>query len=165
MTAWGIPNWEGGSANNFNADSVSDDAADFIAGAICKSTKDGEVIESRLGKSSAFGAGSDWVAVFDPKCNPGYRQSLENYFPRKNVREALIRQTWGLFRPEDSLFTIVVVAQAIKEGPSGSVGKFSEDDDTIVGEKRAVALVWRDPFPIGTLHHEMSIIMYKTLND
>ena len=159
MTAWGIPNWENTSQN---AKAVSEDAADFIAGAIVEATKQGDY-DQALGKGHAFGAGSDWVSAFAVS---KYKKSLENYIPRKNVREGLVRQTWGLFRPEDSLFTIVVVAQAVKEGPSGTVGKFSDDDDTIVGEKRAVALVWRDPFPVGTSkHHEMSILMYKTLND
>ena len=82
-----------------------------------------------------------------------------------NQRESLIRNTWGLFSPEDSLFTVIVVAQAIKEGP-GAVGIWNADDDMVTGERRAVALVWRDPFKTGAnLHHEMFIRMIRYLND
>jgi len=83
-----------------------------------------------------------------------------------NQREALIRQTWGLFSPDNSLFTVVVVAQAIKEGP-GNVGIWDANEDLITGERRAVALVWRDPFKngAGNLHHEMFIRMFRYLND
>jgi len=142
-TAWGIPNWENTSQN---AKALTDDDADFIAGAIVEATKKGDY-DQALGKGHAFGAGSDWVSAFAPS---QYKNSLKNYFSRKNVREGLVRQTWGLFRPEDNLFAIVVVAQTIQEGPSGIIGKFNENDDSILGEKRAVALVWREPFPLYT---------------
>ena len=83
-----------------------------------------------------------------------------------NQRESLIRNTWGLFSPDDSLFTVVAIAQPIKEGPN-NVGIWDPKEDLITGERRAVALVWRDPFKIGsdTLHHEMFIRMFRYLND
>ena len=81
-----------------------------------------------------------------------------------NRRETLLRNTWGLFSPNNSLFTVVVVAQAIKEGPT-AVGLWGADDQ-ITGERRAVALVWRDPFRTGAnLHHEMFVRMFRYLND
>lgn len=84
----------------------------------------------------------------------------------KNQRESLIRNTWGLFSPDNSLFTVLVIGQAIKEGP-GKVGVLNlGDEDMITGERRAVALVWRDPFPSASgHHHEMFVRMFKFLDE
>jgi len=83
----------------------------------------------------------------------------------KNQREALIRNTWGLFSPNNSLFTVVMIGQAIKEGP-GQVGDWDPDEDMITGERRGVALVWRDPLPsTGGFHHEMFVRMFKFLDE
>ena len=71
----------------------------------------------------------------------------------------------GLFSPDNSLFTVVVVAQTIKEGPN-NVGTWNAADDVITGERRAVALVWRDPYKNGVNpHHEMLVRMFRYLND
>ena len=154
MTVWGIPNWEN---TTLNSKAVSEDAADFIAGTIIEATKKGDY-DQALGKGHAFGTSSDWVSAF----TNGKYNFLANHFPRKNVREGLVRQTWGLFRPEDTLFTIVVVAQAIKEGQTGTIGQFDEADDMVIGEKRAAVLVWREPFPLETSRDcEMQSIAYK----
>ncbi len=118
--------------------------------------------------ATTFQAGSDWARIpcmrqggdLSKMGLNGSSEGLNN-----NQREALIRNTWGVFSPDNSLFTVVVVGQAIKEGPSG-VGIWNTDDDIITGERRAVALVWRDPFKTGqNLHHEMFIRMFRHLND
>jgi hypothetical protein len=84
----------------------------------------------------------------------------------KNERESLIRNTWGLFNPNNTMFTVVVIAQTIKEGP-GRVGVWNPDEDMITGERRAVALVWRDPTPIAgnPRHHEMYVRMFKLMDE
>ena len=108
-----------------------------------------------------FQAGSDWARV--PAMKKGGK--LWNaYNLNNNQRESLVRNTWGLFSPANSLFTVVVIAQPVKEGP-GQIGVWG-DDDSVTGERRAVALVWRDPFKRGSnLHHEMFIRMFRYLND
>lgn len=108
---------------------------------------------------ATFLSPGDWALALG---NPALQEELNLY---KHQREALIHQTWGLFRPEDSLFTILLIGQAIKQGPTGSKTTFNASEDQIVGERRAVALVWRDPFPVGSSsrHHEMSVLMFKTL--
>jgi hypothetical protein len=125
--------------------------------------------ETRAGTfATSFQAGTDWARI--PCLRQGgalSRMDLNNsgIGINNNQREALLRNTWGLFSPENSLFTVVVVAQAIKEGP-GNVGIWNAADDMVTGERRAVALVWRDPFKTGqNLHHEMFIRMFRYLND
>lgn len=82
----------------------------------------------------------------------------------KHQREAFVRNTWGLFGVADNLFTAVLIAQSVKEGP-GSVGTWDAEDQ-ITGERRGVALVWRDPFKTGqNKHHEMMVRMFRFLND
>jgi len=112
-----------------------------------------------------FQAGTDWARIPAMRTNgflagSSYPTGLNN-----NQREALLRNTWGLFNPENSLFTVVVIAQTIKEGP-GQAGVWNPNEDMITGERRAVALVWRDPFKTGSnLHHEMFVRMFRYLND
>lgn len=117
----------------------------------------------KLGQG-AFETGTDWVRC-DAMQQGG---SLAAMGLNNNQREALVRNTWGLFSPDNSLFTVVAVAQAIKEAPASvdPVGVFNENFDMITGERRAVVLVWRDPFKNGgNLHHEMFPRMFRYLND
>ena len=87
-----------------------------------------------------------------------------------NQKESIIRNSYRLFNPNQQLFTIVVIAQAINDQPDG-MGKYGTygNEDTIVGEKRAVALVWRDPFPDpppgGSGRHEMFVRTFKYLDE
>ena len=116
-------------------------------------------VGERLARSFQFG--SDWARIQAMQ----KRKDLAQKGLNNNQRESLIRNTWGLFSPENSLFTVVAIAQAIKESP-GNVGIWNADDDIVTGERRAVALVWRDPFKTGqNLHHEMFVRMYRYLND
>jgi len=109
----------------------------------------------------AFMAGSDWVRV--PAMKKG--GALSGNGLNKNQRESLIRNTWGLFSPNNSMFTVLVIGQAIKEGPH-QVGIWNADDDMITGERRGVALVWRDPTPSGAAgQHEMFVRMFKFLDE
>ena len=108
----------------------------------------------------AFMTGADWVRV--PAMKKG--GALSTLPMNKNQREALIRNTWGLFSPNNSLFTVLVIGQTIKEGPN-QVGIWNDNDDVITGERRAVALVWRDPTPSsGSGQHEMYVRMFKLLD-
>ena len=135
------------------ANSIDEATAQFIAARILEETASGTL-------STAFQAGSDWARMPAMQKNGALAaMGLNN-----NQREALIRNTWGLFSPDNGLFTVVVVAQAIKEGPT-AVGIWG-NDDLVTGERRAVALVWRDPFKTGqNLHHEMLVRMFRYLND
>lgn len=137
------------------ANPIDEETAQLIASQILQLTKAGKI-------GTAFQAGSDWVQI------PAMQQNgtlWSGHGLNNNQREALLRNTWGVFNPDNSLFTVVVVAQAIKEGPS-NVGIWDENEDMVTGERRAVALVWRDPFKTGqNLHHEMFIRMVRHLSD
>lgn len=103
-------------------------------------------------------AATDWVKA----------QQVRSYLKAqqldKHQRESFVRNTWGCFGVADNLFTVLMIAQSIKEGPD-SVGKW-DDEDMITGERRGVALVWRDPFKTGqNMHHEMMVRMFRFLND
>jgi hypothetical protein len=123
------------------------------------------VFESKTKKiaatDGAFMSGSAWARV--PAMEKGGLLAQKGL--NKNQRESLIRNTWGLFSPNNSLFTVLVIGQAIKEGP-GPVGLWDPNTDIITGERRGVALVWRDPFPsTGGFHHEMFVRMFKFLDE
>lgn len=147
-------------ANVVGANPLSDDSPDGmdiltqLVGGILEETETGDI-------EDCFQSGTDWMRV------PAMQQNgaMASLGMNNNQREELIRRTWGLFNPGNSLFTVVVVAQAIKEGPTG-VGLWNADQDLITGERRAVALVWRDPYKTGqNLHHEMFVRMFRYLND
>lgn len=136
------------------ADPVDEDMAELIAKQILETTKSGKIDE-------AFQVGTDWAKIPAMQKNGAL---AKGYGLNNNQRESLIRNTWGLFNPENSMFTVLVIAQTIKEGPH-QVGIWG-DDDLVTGERRLVALVWRDPFKTGkNLHHEMFVKMIRYLND
>lgn len=107
-----------------------------------------------------YQSGQDWANT------PAMREGgyLQGQGLTRTERESVLRNTDGLFSVSDSLFTAILVAQSVKEGP-GNVGKW-DDEDQVTGERRGVALVWRDPYKTGNnLHHEMMVRMFRFLND
>ena len=136
------------------ANPLDEATARLLAQSIMDSTVSGTI-------DNACQAGSDWV-----RCAAMQQGGALAAIPlNNNQRESLVRNTWGLFSPDNSLFTVVVVAQTIKEGPN-NVGTWNAADDVITGERRAVALVWRDPYKNGVNpHHEMLVRMFRYLND
>jgi|LSQX01.3.fsa_nt_gb hypothetical protein len=142
------------SAHVIPANQVDEDLAMFLAQQITETTQAGTI-------DTAFQAGTDWARIPAMQKNGALARG---YGLNNNQRESLIRNTWGLFNPENSMFTVLVIAQTIKEGPH-QVGIWG-DDDLVTGERRLVALVWRDPFKNGkNLHHEMFVKMVRYLND
>ena len=109
-----------------------------------------------------YQSGQDWANTPAMR-DGGYLQGLGL---TRTEREAVLRNTDGLFSVSDSLFTVILVAQSVKEGPDQkNIGKW-DDEDQVTGERRGVALVWRDPFKTGNnLHHEMMVRMFRFLND
>jgi len=137
---------------------LKDDDALALAASILDAAQSKQIEGSGSG---AFMSGSDWVRV--PAM--GKAGALAGEGLNKNQRESLIRNTWGLFSPNNSLFTVLVIGQAIKESPT-QVGIWNADDDMLTGERRGVALVWRDPTPSGAQgQHEMFVRMFKFLDE
>lgn len=160
---YGLATHEAPSVSNnvVSAAPITADQAYVLAHSILDETKSGKLNDPA---SPAFQAGSDWARVKAMQQGG----ALSKLGLNNNQRESLIRNTWGLFSPDNSLFTVVVVAQTIKEAPqsANAVGVWNPDFDMITGERRGVALVWRDPFKNGqNLHHEMFVRMFRYLND
>jgi hypothetical protein len=88
-----------------------------------------------------------------------------------NQREAVIRNSYRLFNPNQNLFVLLVIAQSVIDrgdstfGSAPDYGRWDPQFDVITGEKRAVALVWRDPFPNENGRHEMFVQQLKILDD
>lgn len=80
-----------------------------------------------------------------------------------NQKESIIRNSYRLFNANQNLYTVIVVAQSIKDADKN--GLFNKSNDTVSGEKRAVALVWRNPFPDEDGHFEAYIRLFKYLTD
>ncbi len=67
----------------------------------------------------------------------------------KIQREALMRHTADLFSPRQSVYTVLVAAQAIRRPPNKPLADPVDDAIEVVAEQRAVAVVWRDPYPVA----------------
>jgi hypothetical protein len=55
------------------------------------------------------------------------------------------------------------VAQTIND--QDPRGTYDPNEDTITGERRCVALVWRDPFPNEDGRHNMFVRLFKYLDE
>jgi hypothetical protein len=145
---------------NYPESAIKEEVARHLATRITEETDTATIpVAERL--STTFQAGTDWARIQAMQ----KKKDLAKMGLNNNQRESLIRNTWGLFSPDNSLSTVVVIAQPIKEGP-GNVGIWNASEDLITGERRAVALAWRDPFKTGqNLHHEMFVRMFRYLND
>ncbi|MDD3603745.1 MAG: hypothetical protein PHD86_00975 [Kiritimatiellae bacterium] len=66
-------------------------------------------------------------------------------------RESLIRNTHRLLGVRQNIFTIILAAQA------------TDNSDTVFGEQRAVAVVWRDPVPDADGRHPCFVRFFKLL--
>lgn len=71
--------------------------------------------------------------------------------------ESIIANTADLFSFRQNIFTLILAAQTTRTDPAG--------DETVVGEQRAVAVVWRDPFPNSSGRHATFTKFYKILAD
>ena len=146
--------------NTLTAEMTNDWAA-ALAGSMMMDSASKKIAAPAAG--GAFLSGSDWVRTTAMQTSG----ILAGQGMNKNQRDSLIRNTWGLFSPNNSLFTVLVIGQAIKEGP-GQKGDLNlkDNEDMITGERRGVALVWRDPYPsTGGYHHEMFVRMFKFLDE
>ena len=108
--------------------------------------------------TGSFASRAGWVTV--PALQPGGPLSLAGF--NNSQREAIIRNSVGLFNAHQNLYTVIVVAQAVKD--RGTVGQW-EDADLVTAEKRAAALVWRDPFPNADGRHETFIRVFRYLTE
>jgi len=136
------------------------------AESLVKSLADYNAEDDSWGADS-FDGFADWVgiqALRRGSTDNWGRDPRDNGKPLSNMQaEGVIRNSYRLFSPNQNLFTIIVVAQAIND--QGVRGVYEPDVDTILGEKRAVALVWRDPFPNpATGRNEMFIRMLRYID-
>lgn len=122
--------------------------------------------EGTVGKDT-FDSPAGWVttrafAVRGTLANPSFRAAP--YDMDNNKKESIIRNTYRLFNPNQNLFTVILVAQTLID--NNAHGKWEPGIDVVTGEKRAVALVWRDPFPDPeTKRHQMNIRLFKYLDE
>jgi hypothetical protein len=149
LSTLAVPGWE--PEKSEGTDSLEETAAREIARRIMAETKD-----------KPYQSGLDWAGNAGLMGDNGW---LAAQGLNRNQRESLLRNTYGVFSVADSLFTVVVVAQSIKEGPD-KIGTW-DSEDQVTGERRGVALVWRDPFKPSDqkYHHEMMVKMFRYLND
>ena len=80
-------------------------------------------------------------------------------------RESLIRNSYRLFSPNQNLFTVIVAAETIKDNPKGAKRGSFGPEDVITGHWRALAVVWRDPFPDANGVYETDIRFFKYLEE
>ncbi len=67
------------------------------------------------------------------------------------LRESIVANSYRLLSPRQNLFTILIAAQVT--GSSGGV----------LAEQRAVAVVWRDPYPDANGRHPALVRFFKWL--
>jgi hypothetical protein len=79
-------------------------------------------------------------------------------------KEGIIRNSYRMFNPSGNLLTFLVVAQTIRDDEN--IGQWDgEDVDIITGERRLMALVWRDAFPNDNDRHETFIRRMQWLDE
>ncbi|MBN1268792.1 MAG: hypothetical protein JXB04_04335 [Kiritimatiellae bacterium] len=77
----------------------------------------------------------------------------------KQSKESFLRNSAGLLSTRQNLFTIFVAAQTVRDlNNNGSV-----TSDEVFAEQRAVAVVWRDPFPDEDGYHPAFVRFFKWL--
>lgn len=74
--------------------------------------------------------------------------------------ESYIRNSAGMFGTRQQLFVIILAAGPFRMMPG--IAAFKGD---WLGRSRAVALVWRDPFPDANGRHPCFVRLFKTLTD
>ena len=79
--------------------------------------------------------------------------SLTDIATNSYERESIIRNSLGLFSIRQNLFTIILAAQSL------------DSKTNVLAEQRAVALVWRDPYPDSQNHHDMFVRFFKWLDE
>jgi hypothetical protein len=79
-------------------------------------------------------------------------------------KEAVIRHTADLMNPRQNLFTVIVAAQAIRREPGKAYDAQVDEATEVVAEQRAVAVVWRDPFPVNG-SYEQKVVFFKWLTE
>ena len=144
---------------------------DYPGGPVIKNVNEdlaAEIVRSVYANgTNEYDSAAGWVTTeaFAPGSSSDLNKLFEAdpYYMNNTRKESIIRNSYQLFNANQQLFTIVVVAQTIND--QGTVGSFNEDDDVISGEKRAVALVWRDPFPGTDGRHEMFVKLFKYLDE
>lgn len=107
--------------------------------------------------ANSFDSPAGWVAVTNWRCGKAlsYHPALRPTGLNNNRREAIIRNSYKMFTPTENLYTVFAVAQTFQDGETNAIS----------GEKRAVALVWRDPFPNTDGRHEWFIRQFRWLED
>jgi len=132
-----------------------------LAGLLSKAITDYSADDDSWGTNSFEGL-ADWLGV--PTLKRGANDLWGGPVNNNMQVEGIIRNTYRLFSPNQNLFTIVVIAQAIND--QNTRGLYEPLEDVILGEKRAVALVWRDPFPNADRgdRNEMFVRMFRYLD-
>lgn len=82
----------------------------------------------------------------------------------KAQRESMISHVADLLHPRQNLFTVVVAAQAIRREPGKAYDADVDEATEVVAEQRAVAVVWRDPFPVNG-SYEQKVVFFKWLTE
>ncbi|MBP7830131.1 MAG: hypothetical protein KA248_09465 [Kiritimatiellae bacterium] len=117
-----------------------------------------------IATSNRFDSAAGWVTsrAFSVK---GPLSDQDGVFRlTNNEKESLIANSYRIFNPNQNLFTIIVVAQTLTD--RDTIGQWDGDDtDIITSERRAVALLWRDPFPGPNERHEAYIRIFRYLDD
>ena len=121
-----------------------------------------QVSENVTTGAGSFDSGAAWVTskAFDYGSDGG---ELTTLGLNNMQKESIIRNTYELFNPNQNLFTIVLVAQVLND--QGDKGTWEPGIDSVVGEKRAVAVVWRDPFPNETGKREQGLQFFRWLDE
>jgi hypothetical protein len=86
----------------------------------------------------------------------------------KFFRESAIRNSLGLLGVRHNMFTVFIAVRTFPENydPGAALPSGMTEEDMVMSETRAVAVVWRDPYLSGsTPGHEMFVRFFAILTD
>lgn len=119
-----------------------------------------QISETSMAGQVSFDSSAGWVTI--PALN--VRGTLTTAGLNNGQKESIIRNTYELFNANQNLFTIVLVGQVLAD--QGTVGIWEPGIDVVAGEKRALSVVWRDPFPAtSTSNCEKGIQFFLWMDD
>jgi len=113
---------------------------------------------------NSFDSRAGWVnnSVLAAGGDLSVKYAAAPYYMDNTRKEAIIRNSYRMFNANENLLMFFIVAQAVKD--NGSKGSW-DAADVITAEKRAVAVVWRDPFPNDDGRHTQIVRLFKVLDE
>ena len=143
-TLWGACTNFSPTPDGFNGWNVSNEVANFATGI---RTLSSSMPMTNISDIGIMGASGFWPA------------GAPKWF-----KESVVRHSADLWSARQNMYTVFIAGQALRREPGKASDALVDDNTEVVAEQRAVAVIWRDPFPVNGVH-EQRVVFFKWLPD